>query len=282
MVPPRKPSKAVCVGRGGARECTQFSRQGETKESGLCPDDFSARKRANLAFCGECAAFFDGLSAAWENPGGIFMFWDEISGRRTGRTGRGDPRPHQQGRAGHRDQPPRQGQHPRHVKHRRRQGQIADEPVAQDPAVLIGHRPGQAEAHIAVEGQPGGDIAEVHQKHAHQPRRQQLLLPLAHPARGDQPHRPYRQGEKSKGEEHRLLEQPQLGIALLHPGQLPHIPVEKHQQGRRPQQEHRQLAQLPRQEEAGSQENQTAPKQHPALTPQRHRPPPPLHDPAGP
>ena len=35
---PRKPSGAGCVGKGGARERTQFSPQAETELSGLCDD----------------------------------------------------------------------------------------------------------------------------------------------------------------------------------------------------------------------------------------------------
>ena len=40
----RKPSEAVLVGRGGARERVEFSLQAETEPCGLCDDDFSSKR----------------------------------------------------------------------------------------------------------------------------------------------------------------------------------------------------------------------------------------------
>ena len=58
--PPREPSEAGRVGRGEARECSEFSPQAETEKSGLCfdevanpwyTDDFDATWRDVLAGC---------------------------------------------------------------------------------------------------------------------------------------------------------------------------------------------------------------------------------------
>ena len=58
--PPREPSEAGRVGRGEARECSEFSPQAETEKSGLCFDevadpwytgDFDATLRDVLAGC---------------------------------------------------------------------------------------------------------------------------------------------------------------------------------------------------------------------------------------
>ena len=58
--PPREPSEAGRVGRGEARECSEFSPQAETEKSGLCFDevadpwytgDFDATWRDVLAGC---------------------------------------------------------------------------------------------------------------------------------------------------------------------------------------------------------------------------------------
>ena len=42
--PPREPSEAGRVGRGGARECAQFSPQAETEQSGLCDAEAQANQ----------------------------------------------------------------------------------------------------------------------------------------------------------------------------------------------------------------------------------------------
>ena len=58
--PPREPSGAGRVGRGEARECSEFSPQAETEKNGLCfdevadpwyTDDFDATWRDVLAGC---------------------------------------------------------------------------------------------------------------------------------------------------------------------------------------------------------------------------------------
>ena len=64
--------------------------------------------------------------------------------------------------------------------------------MGRPPGPLVRHRPGQAEARVAVEGQLGGDEAGEDHQAGHQRRGQELLLPLgegedAQPQQGGDP-----------------------------------------------------------------------------------------------
>ena len=70
--PPHEPSEAGRVGRGEARECSEFSPQAETEKNGLCfdevadpwyTDDFDATWRDVLA---GCQGLLDTLLEKWE------------------------------------------------------------------------------------------------------------------------------------------------------------------------------------------------------------------------
>lgn len=61
MGPPPRPSEAVSVGRGGARERAQFSPQAETEHGGLCPDEEMLDGFTDFDALGRCEMEADGV-----------------------------------------------------------------------------------------------------------------------------------------------------------------------------------------------------------------------------